>query len=180
MEGSASREDVSTIVGVVLTDDARLAICNRLQELAASEVLAYYAYAVVAPYLHGVNRPAVEKFFGEAAKDELDDHFQSLLRRMNELRFTPSELFDFSKVQELSPCQYAIPSAAPLRLEDVIAQNAAAEECAIEQYQALVDLARESGDWTTELLAKRIQSDEWEHLSELRDFAEDLGIANHS
>lgn len=172
MEGSGIEHKEAVATGVVLDEDKRLAICTRLEELAASEVLAYYAYAVAAPFLHGVNRPSVEEFFGEAAKDELMDHFHSLLGRMNELRYTPQSLFDISQLKELSPCQYSVPSVASL--SDVISQNIEAEECAIEQYQSLVELARECGDYTTELLAKRIQADEWEHLSALKDFDEDL------
>ena len=50
----------------------------------AEEYLAWYFYTTIGSFLYGHERPSVEKFFGETADDELNDHGKWLIKRMEE------------------------------------------------------------------------------------------------
>lgn len=164
-----SRED--SIRGLV---SAREDICEMLEAAAASEVLAWYQYVVVAPYLVGrPERLAISERFNHNASDELGDHFSKLQARMSELGYVPRAMFDIKALDSLSPCPYSVPeSEAALRV--LLLQNIELEECAIRTYQSIIDVCSGGVDSTTERLAKDIQSDEWEHLGALQDFLADI------
>lgn len=151
-----------------------VASMGQLLEIAAcEEILAWAQYAVVSPYLVGEERANIEELFNTNAKDELDDHFWKLQNRMNELQYVPKTLFDFSKIQSTARCEYHIPTDVA-DLITLLKQNIESEECAIRTYQNIIMVARDNSDFVTERIAKEIQDDEAQHLSDLNDFLADL------
>lgn len=111
-----------------------------LEAAAASEVIAYYQYSVVTGVLRQFGHDHVADEFMRIAKDELDDHYLSLLGRMSAISHVPSRLFNMSNlVGGLSPCAYDAPVAVD-NLPYLIDQNIGAEECAITVYTDLLSL----------------------------------------
>lgn len=164
---------ISDSLDDILPNESRLSICKELEVAAAEEILAFYGYRVVSPYLVGQERANIEEFFNDTAKDELDDHFVKLLNRMNELQYIPTRIFDFANIQSTAVCEYHTPENVS-ELIPILEQNIESEECAIRHYQRIIDLSRDLGDYTTERLVKEIQADEYDHLSGLHDFLSDL------
>ena len=146
-------------------------VCKHLEVAFCEEILAGYQYAVVAPFIAGAERANIEDAFGDIAKDEIEDHAVSLLGRMNELSYTPTTAFDFSKIQETARCEYAVPGD-PSDIRKLLEQNLASEECAIRTYQELCDLTR-GKDYGTYTLVKRLLVEEQEHATTLQDFIND-------
>lgn len=157
----------------LISDSDRLKICRELEVAAAEEILAFYGYRVVSPYLVGQERANIEEFFNDTANDELDDHFVKLLNRMNELQYVPTRIFDFANIQSTAECSYHTPENIS-ELIPILEQNIESEECAIRHYQRIIDLSRDLGDYATERMIKDIQADEYDHLSGLNDFLADL------
>ena len=162
---------ISDSLDDILPNESRLSICKELEIAAAEEILAFYGYRVVSPYLVGQERANIEDFFNDTAKDELDDHFAKLLNRMNELQYVPTCIFDFANIQSTAECSYHTPENIS---ELILEQNIESEECAIRHYQRIIDLSRDLGDYATERMIKDIQADEYDHLSGLNDFLADL------
>lgn len=164
---------ISDSLDDILPNESRLSICKELEIAAAEEILAFYQYRAVSPYLVGQERANIEEFFNDTAKDELDDHFVKLLNRMNELQYVPTRIFDFANIQSTAECSYHTPENIS-ELIPILEQNIESEECAIRHYQRIIDLSRDLGDYATERMIKDIQADEYDHLSGLNDFLADL------
>ena len=121
-------------------DSSVLRIGQALEEAAASEIVAYYQYSVVTGVLRQLGHDHVADEFMRIAKDELDDHYLSLLGRMSTISYIPSRLFNMSNlVGGLSPCAYDAPVAVD-NLSYLIGQNIGAEECAIAVYTDILSL----------------------------------------
>ena len=135
----------------------------------ADEVLAWYQYSAGAYYLEGFMRPDVEKEFLEHAEDE-KKHMYMLMERIQELNGYP--LADFDKIMKITNCGYISPSVNKDTLL-LIQDNIKAEECAIEVYKQIADLALEFKDHKTYDIIKYILSEEENHRTELEMLMKD-------
>lgn len=143
-----------------------------LQSAYCDEILAYYQYVTVAPFLAGQERENIEKFFNSTAEDELLDHSRKLLNRLNELGGIPEAILDFSNIQSIANCKYLTPRL-PLDLKEVLLQNIESEKCAIETYRKICEITKDK-DLVTYKTARDIMSDEEQHITDLNDFLSDL------
>lgn len=159
-----------------LDDTVRVQIIDMLQIALAEEFNAWYQYTIVSKFLKGVNRPDVEKFYEEAAKDEFEDHAMFLLERISQLGGYPSKLMTPTDWNVIAEHKYIIPeftSEGDIILTESIDQNIIAEKGAIETYSKIEEFTRNI-DVVTNSKVKQILKDEQEHLQELLDFKNDI------
>ena len=147
-------------------------IIAELMSLYAEEVNAFYQYWVVKEFIHGKERPSIQKKYEEYAMDELTDHAAKLLKRLNELNADVTTLLNLYTTDNIAQNKYIIPNAS-LSTKESIKQNIEAEEGAIEHYKSVI-ARTEDIDPTTCLMLKEILTDEEEHKSELEDFLKDI------
>ena len=155
---------------VKIGDEAQATIIVELNSLLAEEFQAWYQYFIVAPFLVGDMRPEIQEFFIKTADDELNDHAQLLINRINELNGecllkTPESWKQFA---------YADFLLAGLDVNSQLAINGEAEIKAIQHYQQVIELAESLKDYTTRDILKKILADEEQHLSEINDFIKDI------
>lgn len=148
-----------------------------LEKRYAEEVLQWYNYNIIAPFLVGNERPNIEKTFAEMAADELNDHAAKILNRISELGGDVEKLKDIRNLTGLSECDYAIP-AKPYDTLSLVVMNIAHEKCAVNRYQQLLDFTR-GKDTTTYDMAVHILADEEEHLKMLNDYVADIEHKNN-
>lgn len=148
-----------------------LSILDMLYKRYAEEVLQWYHYWTVAPFLCGKERPSIEKSFLEFADDELNDHAAKLLKRIDELGGDIEMLKDINNLTTLSECKYMNPMK-PYNTTQLVLINIEHEKCAIEGYKQLCALSRDV-DPVTYDIAVEILKDEEEHLNELNNFLAD-------
>lgn len=154
--------------------DSTETLVLELNSLLAEEFQAWYQYFVVAPFIAGSERPNIQEFFIDTAKDELDDHATKLINRINELGAscvlaTPESWKEYAKAGFM------------VANNDVASQlilNQKAEMDAIAHYQQVIELAESIKDYTTKDILKKILADEEQHLSELNEFINDIKIQN--
>ncbi|MBO6271652.1 hypothetical protein J6O48_02595 [bacterium] len=63
------------------------------------EISAFYAYFTVIPYLVGQDRTSIANFYKDAAKDELYDHAEWILKRISELGGIPADAMDINNLK---------------------------------------------------------------------------------
>lgn len=73
------------------------------------EICAFYAYFTVIPYLVGKERVSIQKFYEEAAKDELYDHAAWILKRISELDGIPEEALNIASLPDANH-KYIVPA----------------------------------------------------------------------
>lgn len=149
-------------------------ILGMLYKRYAEEVLQWYHYMIVSPFLVGEERPSLEKTFEDFADDELNDHAKSILKRISELDGNIEMLKNIDTLKALSDCKYAVPMQ-PYDTKQLVITNIEHEKCAIEGYKQLCQLTHMEDPVTYEL-AVRILADEEEHLNELNNFLADQNI----
>jgi ferritin-like protein len=139
------------------------------------EYLAWYFYTIFGNFLVGKERPSIEKFFKETAEDELEDHAEWLLKRMDELDMSCEDIHDFSKLNDFVFHPYNPPTSKNGKLDtkDAILKAISMEKEAIETYKAFEIFTRDN-DPVTNKKVKNILADEEEHLAELTNFLEDI------
>lgn len=147
-------------------------IVSALIVAAAEEVQAWYQYTVPILFLQGPERSEVAESFSKLGEDELDDHFNSILKRLRDVGADVQPLMDFRKLSSVARCEYATPES-PYEVKKLVEDNIRAEECAIATYENLCDMSKYE-DVATFNLAKRILKDERSHLQTLKDFAADF------
>lgn len=147
-------------------------IIEALKAAAAEEVQAWYQYLVPAKFLVGPERVAISESFKELADDELSDHFDSILARLNELGADVSSLMNLYELSRLAGCQYIAPQP-PYNVLSCVEDNIKAEQCAITTYENLLELTVDV-DIVTNDLVKRILADEVQHLQTLIEFKADI------
>lgn len=140
----------------------------------AEEILQWYHYWTVAPFLVGEERPNIEKSFKEFADDELNDHAARLLSRIEELDGDIEMLKNIESLKALSDCKYAVPMQ-PYSTTQLVIMNIEHEQCAINGYKELCELTH-IVDPVTYDMAVDILKDEEEHLTELKNFLADQNI----
>ena len=138
----------------------------------AEEWLAYYQYWIGAKIAEGLERPKVEAEFNEHAEEELK-HAHWLADRIIQLGETP--ILDPKDWAMYAKCKYEVPDNADTKV--LVAQNLAAERCAIERYQEICDMT-ENKDYETFRISRKILKEELEHEQEMEDFETDFKYYN--
>lgn len=152
--------------------DIKTLIIAELKSLFAEEVNAFYQYFIAKNFLVGRERPSIEKKFEEFAMDELEDHGGKLLKRLNELDADVSELRQLYDLNNIAKNKFIVPSIQ-FETEIELELNMQAEEGAINHYKDAIKIT-EDIDPVTNVMLKEILADEEEHLTELRDFLNDI------
>ena len=141
-----------------------------LNKALADEWLAYYQYWVGAKVAKGPMRGAVTAELVQHATEELG-HAELLANRIIQLGGTP--LLKPADWYEMTNCGYEAPDDP--YVEALLEQNIKGEQCAIEAYQQLVALTKDTDPVTYEL-ALQIMTDEIEHEEDLQSLAEDIQL----
>ena len=159
-----------------IQDGAEQSMEALINELIAEEYIQWYQYFTVYLYLVGTpNANEIADKFRQWADDELHDHAERLMNRLNELNM---------QFTLLTPESWASASTAPLNVApvtDVINQlriNKDSEMHAITRYQGAIRVAEAMDDTTTADLFKHILADEEEHHSDILDFIQNLQTLN--
>ena len=153
------------IVGMDL--DELVELLNRAY---ADEWLAYYQYWIGALVAQGPMREAVLAELTEHAADELR-HAGMVANRIIQLGGTP--VLKPEDWYEMTNCGYEAPEDP--YVETLLDQNIKGEQCAIDVYQELVDITRDT-DPITYNIVLQILTDEVEHEEDLQALAEDIQL----
>ena len=165
-------ESFIDVLGAVQQDLEEDPVIKELKSLYCEEVNAFYQYWIVKDFLIGRERPSIAKKYEEWAMDELTDHGQKLLKRLSELNADMSDMLNLYECNEKAIGKYILPSASFDTLTS-IQQNIDAENSAIAHYTRVVQMT-ETIDPVTSLMLKEILADEYEHVTELKDFLNDI------
>jgi len=139
-----------------------------LQCAFAEEWLAYYQYWIGAKIAKGIERPKIVAEFTEHANEELK-HAGWLADRIIQLGEEP--ILNPSDWQKYAKCKYEEPDDADTKV--LVAQNLAAERCAIERYQHICEICH-GKDIETYRISEKILKEELEHEQEMEDFEADF------
>ncbi len=145
-----------------------------LNKAFADEWLAYYQYWIGAKLAKGPLRGDLVAEMEQHAQDELN-HSLLLVNRIVQLGGEPP--LAPSDWQEQTQCGYEGPTN-PVVYE-LIDQNIKAEQCAIEVYNTLVGLTKDTDPATYQIVLQILQ-DEIEHEEDLQALKEDLAIVHAS
>lgn len=167
-------ESASDYLDDVFKQDLIQKLINAYME----EICAFYAYFTVIPYLVGKERVSIQKFYEEAAKDELYDHAAWILKRISELDGIPEEALNIASLPDANH-KYIVPALVEdsnqIDVYQSLLDNIEAEKGAIETYRELEEITR-NVDVVSNDKIKQILADEIEHLQELEDFIADQDI----
>ncbi len=157
-----------------LEPDFKSALVDKLTNAYKEEINAFYAYFTVKNFLVGQGRKDIEKFYDEAAKDELYDHAAWILERINQLGGFPAGALNVTQLPEVVH-PYIEPrfNGESLQVGESLRENIEAEKGAIETYRDLEKFTR-GIDVVTNRKMKHILADEIEHLQELEEFLADI------
>jgi bacterioferritin len=151
---------------IVNIDKAKL--IDQLSGALAEEWLAYYQYWLVSKIIEGPMRKELSAELVQRACQEFN-HANQLADRILQLGgkpiLNPAHFFKFSD------CKYQTPDNP--YVEVVLRQNLAAERCAIQRYNNIIELTRNKDD-ATYLLATNILTDELQHEQEIEHSLKDL------
>lgn len=151
----------------IVTSDKK-EVLNILQCAYAEEWLSYYQYWIGAKIIEGIAKTNIKAEFEEHAKEELK-HADWLSERIIQLGGIP--IVDPENWKKHAKCRYEVPNNSDAKI--LVAQNLAAERCAIERYQEICELS-ESKDYETYRLSLKILKEELEHEQEMEDFQVDF------
>ncbi|MBN1433206.1 hypothetical protein JW921_00495 [Candidatus Fermentibacterales bacterium] len=141
-----------------------------LNKALADEWLAYYQYWVGSKVVMGPMKEAAITELLEHAADELR-HAEMVCSRIIQLGGTP--VLSPKAWYEHTNCGYDSPEDP--YIESILKQNIKGEQCAIEVYNKLALLSRES-DIITHNMVLQILSDEVEHEDDLQSLLEDYEV----
>ena len=113
-----------------------------LKDAFCEEMNAWYQYLIVIPFIHGIERSAIQKRLKEIAKDEYEDHALWLLERISMLGGTPSWILSPQDWNKIASHKYIMPSME-MSVNSIIEQNIKAERNAIDTYVALEKYSRD-------------------------------------
>lgn len=161
-----------------LDDQFKQILIQKLTNAYMEEICAFYAYFIALPYLTGKERTSVQKFYEEAAKDELYDHASWILKRISELDGIPVEALNIEALQNAQH-KYIVPAVIEdtnqIDVYQSLLDNKEAEQGAIETYRDIEEYTRNI-DVVTNDKIKQILADEIEHLQEIEDFLADYDV----
>lgn len=143
-------------------------LLDNLNAALAEEWLAFYQYWVGALVVKGPHRTAVQSELEEHAKEELN-HADMIAKRIVQLDGTP--VLDPSDWTKLATCKYEAPTDPCV--SKILEQNIDSEKCAINRYQALINMTH-GVDYITCEMAKAILAEEMTHEQDLQDFLDDI------
>lgn len=146
-------------------------IIKLLKQAFCEEMLAWYQYIIIAPFLVGKERPSIQKDYFENAKEELEDHGYWLLERISQLGGNIEGIDRPECWNIVAPHKYIKPDS--YNTKDSIQQMIDAEHNAIETYKNLINATKDT-DPVTYNKAIEILADEEEHLQEMIDFLNDI------
>lgn len=149
----------------------RTKLIEMLKVAFCEEMNAWYQYIIVAPFIKGPERKAIQDKLTEQAKDELEDHAYWLLERINRLGGGIKDIQSPDQWNKIAVHKYILPDKE-LTVYSALEQNVQAERDAIETYLAIEEFTRDI-DPVTNLKIKEILADEEEHLQNLLEFIED-------
>jgi len=141
-----------------------------LNKAFADEWLAYYQYWLGAKLAKGPLRGELADEMEEHAQDELN-HALLLAQRILQLGGTPPLSPD--AWSEETDCGYAAPEN-PIVYE-LLDQNIKAEQCAIDVYNRLAAMTKDTDPATYQIVLQILQ-DEIEHEDELETISEELAL----
>jgi len=156
-------------------NEANKDIIGLMKNALKEEFNAWYGYVIVKEWLAGTDRKDIEKFYEDAAKDELEDHGYWLMKRINQLGGTIEDISMSPNSWQTAIHKYIAPTWEKdnINIKKSLEDNIKNEEGAIETYENLVKLT-EGIDPTSNSKLKEILADEQEHLQELKDFLQDI------
>lgn len=171
-------KSINDIVNEATKDELKITgldineLIDKLQDALAEEYNAWYAYKVVCPFLSGPERVNTVDLYEEQAKDELEDHAEWLIERINQLGGKPDKVISPDMWNKTATHKYIVPEST-FDVIKSIKQNIDAELGAIETYTELEKFTR-GKDVATHRKIKSILADEQEHLSNLQDLLADM------
>lgn len=146
------------------------AIIMKLKDAFCEEMLAWYQYYIIMPFLVGPERTNIVADYKENADEELG-HADKLLNRINELGGDYTEIDSPINWNTLATHKYITPTSNDVKVS--LQQMVDAERGAIETYTELEEATR-IDDVVTNELVKGILADEQKHLQEMLEFLDDL------
>ena len=155
----------------ITPDSGASEIIKLLKQAFCEEMLAWYQYIIIAPFLVGKERPSIQKDYFENAKEELEDHGYWLLERISQLGGNIEGIDRPECWNIVAPHKYIKPDS--YNTKDSIQQMIEAERNAIETYKNLINATKDT-DPVTYNKAIEILADEEEHLQEMLDFLNDI------
>lgn len=159
--GTKGREIVGTDVDNLI---------KMLNKAMADEWMAYYQYWIGAKVAKGPMRGAVAAELVQHASEELG-HAELLSERIIQLGGIP--LLNPEDWFKATNCGYETPEDP--YVETLLAQNIKGEQCAIDVYQQLIKLTRDTDPVTYEIVLG-ILTDEVEHEEDLQALLEDIEL----
>lgn len=159
--GTKGREIVGTDVDNLI---------KMLNKAMADEWMAYYQYWIGAKVAKGPMRGAVAAELVQHATEELG-HAELLSERIIQLGGIP--LLNPEDWFKATNCGYETPEDP--YVETLLAQNIKGEQCAIDVYQQLIKLTRDTDPVTYEIVLG-ILTDEVEHEEDLQALLEDIEL----
>lgn len=161
----------------ITPDSGASEIIKLLKQAFCEEMLAWYQYIIIAPFLVGKERPSIQKDYFENAKEELEDHGYWLLERISQLGGNIEGIDRPECWNIVAPHKYIKPDS--YNTKDSIQQMIEAEHNAIETYKNLINATKDT-DPVTYNKAIEILADEEEHLQEMLDFLNDINYSKNN
>jgi nucleoside-diphosphate kinase len=163
---SKSQADLQILGLTNMTPEIYDEYTGLLNQALCEEMQAWCQYYTVIPFLAGNEETKeLQKLFAEIAHDELEDHAQWIMKRMSEIDFIPTAVFN-SCWYNLIPCKHRSDIYTGCTVENII-NNITLETGAIDTYVHLVDFTKKYDPESYEKM-KDILKDEEEHLDKLR------------
>lgn len=146
-------------------------ILDKLERAIAEEFEAGYFYLLTYNFITGYDRVNLQNKFKEWSKEEIHEHADLLLTRLNELGYSGvGSLTDFNEIN--NKCQqngHGWSFNGSMNSIDLIQTAIDLESNSIETYKALECFTRNIDPVTNDLV-KHLLADEVKHLTELTDF----------
>lgn len=156
-----------------LEPDYKEILIKKLQSALAEEILAWYAYYIVKPFLYGDKTKEVQDIFDKFAKNELNDHANFLIERINQLGGDAAPLTQTASLTDIANHPYICLTAKKVETIGALQTNIDMETGAIETYNDIVKFT-EGIDDITYKKAKEILGDEKIHLSTLQQYKNNI------
>lgn len=148
-------------------------LIKKLQSALAEEILAWYAYFIVKPFLYGDECKDIQDTFDKFANDELHDHAAWLIERINQLGGNAAPLTNTSDLTNIANHPYICLSAGKIPTLGALQTNIDMESGAIETYTDICYYSNNIDKITYEKAAE-ILGDEEKHLSTLQKYKNNI------
>jgi bacterioferritin len=146
-------------------------LIRELKKALADEWFAFVQYINASEIAAGPLRESIAKDLKENAMEEFE-HIQKLNYRIVQLGGTP--ILDPAKWTTYSTCGIIVPKTV---FSIQLAKDALrSEECAIQVYRKIADMARDMSDHVTYDIIQDILEDEEEHKFEMETFIKDYEV----